>query len=81
MDQIRDSILKCGINAVDDDTFVEELNKIIEKEGDDCCQTVIHTLTSLDFPPEDTIMPYYACKIHKKTYRPLALLADNYCIE
>jgi diguanylate cyclase (GGDEF)-like protein len=55
MDSIRSSILTCRSNAPDDDTFINDLNAIIEQHGPATCQTIFQVLTSLELPVEKAV--------------------------
>jgi diguanylate cyclase (GGDEF)-like protein len=50
MDSIRSSIQTCRSSAPDDDTFIRDLNTIIEQRGLAACQTIFQVLTSLELP-------------------------------
>jgi diguanylate cyclase (GGDEF)-like protein len=52
MDTIRTSILTCRSKAHDDDTFINDLNSIIEQHGLAACKTIFQVLTSLELPIE-----------------------------
>ena len=52
MDSIRSSILACRSDAHDDDTFISDLNAIIEQRGITACQAIFQILTSLELPIE-----------------------------
>ena len=52
MDTIRTSILTCRSKAHDDDTFINDLNSIIEQHGVAACKTIFQVLTSLELPIE-----------------------------
>ena len=52
MDTIRTSILTCRSKAHDDDTFINDLNSIIEQHGIAACKTIFQVLTSLELPIE-----------------------------
>jgi diguanylate cyclase (GGDEF)-like protein len=52
MDSLRASILACRSKAVDDNTFIDDLNHIIEQQGVAACQTIFQVLTSLELPIE-----------------------------
>ena len=52
MDTIRTSILTCRSTAHDDDTFINDLNSIIEQHGVAACKTIFQVLTSLELPIE-----------------------------
>ncbi|MCD4677039.1 MAG: diguanylate cyclase [Desulfobacula sp.] len=51
MDSVKESVLNCSINADDDDNFIDELNKIVRKNGQDTYQAIIQILTDLDLEP------------------------------
>jgi diguanylate cyclase (GGDEF)-like protein len=52
MDSIRASILACRLKASDDNSFINDLNSIIEKHGMVTCQAIFQVLTSLELPIE-----------------------------
>jgi len=52
MDSIRASILACRTSATDDNSFIDDLNRIIEQRGVITCQTIFQVLTSLELPIE-----------------------------
>lgn len=51
MDSVKKSILNCSINADDDDSLIDGLNKIARENGQDAYQAIIKILTDLDLEP------------------------------
>ncbi len=52
MDPIRESILACRLKATDDDTFINDLNQIIEQHGKATYQSIFQILATLELPIE-----------------------------
>ena len=51
MDSVKKSILNCSINADDDDSLIDGLNKIARENGQDAYQAIIKILIDLDLEP------------------------------
>ncbi len=67
MDPIRASILACRSVAADDDTFINDLNSIIEQYGKATCQTIFQILTSLELPIEKAAEYWRKVVKHRET--------------
>ena len=48
MNSLKESILNCRININDDDVFIDELNKLVENNGEETYRIVIQILTDQD---------------------------------
>lgn len=48
MRSLKESVINCRININNDDTFIDEFNKLVEKNGDDTYRAVIQILTDCD---------------------------------
>lgn len=48
MKSLRESVLNCRININSDDTFIDELNNLVEQNGEDTYRAVIQILTDWD---------------------------------
>lgn len=48
MKSLKDLVINCRININDDDTFIEEFNKLVAANGDDTYRAVIQILTDCD---------------------------------
>jgi diguanylate cyclase (GGDEF)-like protein len=75
MDSIRSSILTCRSSAPDDDTFISDLNTIIELRGLAACQTIFQVLTSLELPIDKAVE--YWRKVLKHREGMIAALHRN----
>ncbi len=53
MKSLKKSILNCRININDDDIFIDELNKLVKKNGADTYRAVIQILTDHDLDSEE----------------------------
>jgi len=52
MSSIKESVLNCRINALDDDHFIDELEKIAQKNKKNAYQSIINILTELNLKPD-----------------------------
>jgi diguanylate cyclase (GGDEF)-like protein len=53
MAQIRESVLKCLGDAEDDDNLIQDLNRIIDREGQQAYPVIFHVLTNLVIEPQE----------------------------
>ena len=51
MGSLKEAVLNCSINTYDDDIFINKLNNLAGKNGEDTYSVIIQTLTSLDLEP------------------------------
>ncbi len=63
---IRDSIIKCLNEVLDEDELVAELNSIIDDEGNRACQVIFHVLTHLDLQPEEAMDTWHRIITHRE---------------
>jgi diguanylate cyclase (GGDEF)-like protein len=88
METLRDDVLKCLNEFIDDDKLVEQLNEIIKKEGEKVCQTILHVLTHLDLGPREAKKDWNdIISHHKKMSSAIgrnvslrAAICDFYCL-
>lgn len=48
MGPLKESVLNCRINIHDDDDFIDEINELVEKKGEDIYRAAIQILTDFD---------------------------------
>ncbi len=66
MKSLKESILDCRININDDDIFINELNKLIEKNGEDTYRAVIQILTDHDLESGEAKKRWIEVITHRK---------------
>ena len=67
MGSLKESVLNCSITAHDDDTFINELNKLAGESGEDTYSVIIQTLTSLDLEPEEAKRCWFEILSHRES--------------
>lgn len=53
MDLLMTTVLNSKITSPNDEQFIQEINSLIEKDGDCICQAVIKIFADLDLPPDE----------------------------
>ena len=65
MTSVKESVLNCKINASDDDHFINELNKLAEKNGETTYQSIIQILTEIDLEPGEAKKYWFEIISHR----------------
>ena len=65
MTSLKESVSNCRMNSVDDDTFIEELNKLAYKNGKNTYQSIIQILADIDLEPDEAKKCWFEIISHR----------------
>jgi diguanylate cyclase (GGDEF)-like protein len=63
---LKDAVINCRININDDDTFIEEFNRLVETNGDETYRAVIQILTDCDLDAGDAKQNWFEILEHRQ---------------
>jgi diguanylate cyclase (GGDEF)-like protein len=66
MELLMATVVNSKITSPDDKKFIEEINSLIENEGDGVCQAVIKMLTDLNMPPDEARKIWFDIVDHRE---------------
>lgn len=66
MKSLKDAVINCRININDDDTFIEEFNRLVETNGDETYRAVIQILTDCDLDAGDAKQNWFEILEHRQ---------------
>lgn len=67
MASVKESVLNCRINISDDDDFIDELNKLADKNGETAYQAIIKILTDIDLESGEAKKCWFELITHRNT--------------